>query len=130
MQYWSNPFPLPSLAPLHFPLGSVIVSSTQTQTKTANILCALTCKTGLYLTACEGVRPDVAFISLQLMSYRWYALNKTIKYPNVVFPGRSHWPDEHGYSLQKFFEANILERPIHVYGGASCAELTPTPQRP
>jgi hypothetical protein len=79
---------------------------------------------GLYLTACEGVRPDVAFISLQLMSYRWYALNKTIKYPDVVFPGRSHWPDEHGFSLQKFFEANILNRPIHVYGGENCWIVT------
>ena len=85
----------------------------------AIVLCSgdLQFNPGLYLTACEGVRPDVAFISLQLMSYRWYALNKTIKYPDVVFPGRSHWPDEHGFSLQKFFEANILNRPIHVYGG-------------
>lgn len=73
------------------------------------------------------MRPDVAFISLQLMSYRWYALNKTVKYPNVVFPGRSHWPDEHGYSLQKFFEANILQRPIHVYGGETDCWLKPLP---
>eukprot|EP00960_Hanusia_phi_P049055 759333-Hanusia_phi.AAC.2 len=31
---------------------------------------------GLYLTICENVRPDVRFMSLQLMSYRWYALNR------------------------------------------------------
>ena len=90
----------------------------------AIVLCSgdLQFNPGLYLTACEGVRPDVAFLSLQLMSYRWYALNKTIKYPDVTFPGRSHWPDQHGYSLQKFFEANIFNRPIHVYGGNRPAE--------
>jgi hypothetical protein len=77
---------------------------------------------GLYLTRCEGVRPDVSLLSLQLMSYRWYAHNASIRHPGVVFPGRSHWPDEHGYSLQKFFEANIFRRPIHVYGGNRPAE--------
>jgi hypothetical protein len=90
----------------------------------AIVLCSgdLQFNPGLYLTACEGVRPDVAFLSLQLMSYRWYALNSTVKYPDVAFPGRSHWPDQHGYSLQKFFEANIFRRPIHVYGGNRPAE--------
>ena len=90
----------------------------------AIVLCSgdLQFNPGLYMTRCEGVRPDVAFISLQLMSYRWYGLNGTIKWPGVVFPGRSHWPDEHGYSLQKFFEANLPARPIHVYGGNRPAE--------
>jgi len=35
---------------------------------------------------------------------------------------RSHWPDKEGFSLQKFFEANIFNRPIHVYGGNRPAE--------
>ncbi|EKX50366.1 hypothetical protein GUITHDRAFT_104174 [Guillardia theta CCMP2712] len=77
---------------------------------------------GLYLTVCENVRPDVRFMSLQLMSYRWYGLNSSIKWPGVVFPGRSHWPDKYGYSLQKFYDANIWDRPIHSYGGNRPAE--------
>jgi len=37
------------------------------------VLCSgdLQFNAGLYLTACENVRPDVSFLSLQLMSYRY-----------------------------------------------------------
>jgi len=90
----------------------------------AIVLCSgdLQFNPGLWLTACEKVRPDVRFMSLQLMSYRWYAHNSTLKWPGVVFPGRSHWPDEKGYSMQKFYDANIETRPIHSYGGNRPAE--------
>ena len=64
----------------------------------------------------------MTLLSLQLMSYHWYSLNATARYPDVIFPGRSHWPDGYGYSLQKFFEANIPHRPIHIFGGNRPAE--------
>lgn len=90
----------------------------------AIIICSgdLQLNPALYLSVCEGVRPDVSVLSLQLMSYRWYAHNKTERYPAVIFPGKSHWPDEDGYSLQGFFQANIDARPIMIYGGNRPAE--------
>jgi len=79
----------------------------------------------MYLNLCEGVRPDVLVMSQQLMSYEWYAdYDRERRWPGVVFPARHHYAGPHGYSMQKFLEANLRpNRPIVLWGGTRPGEL-------
>ena len=53
-----------------------ILTRTALESAPANaiIVCSgdLQLNPSVYMQACEGLRPDVTVLSLQLMSYRWY----------------------------------------------------------
>ena len=80
----------------------------------------------LYLSICENVRPDVTVLSVQLLTADWYIHSTPIlikRFPGITFPGLWHRPGPNGFSLQKFFEANIDSHPIFVYGGDRPGDL-------
>ncbi|XP_053553306.1 transmembrane protein 260 [Bombina bombina] len=43
-----------------------------------------------YLQNCEGLRPDLALVDQEMMTYRWYLPKNAKHIPNVYFPG-SRW---------------------------------------
>ncbi|KAJ1412181.1 hypothetical protein B484DRAFT_422918 [Ochromonadaceae sp. CCMP2298] len=55
-----------------------------------------------YLRSCEGLRPDVTHLSLQLIPYPWFPLRQAPLYPHVRFPSMN-FP---GVSTDRFSEGN------------------------
>jgi hypothetical protein len=58
-------------------------------------------------------------------AWRRYAdYDRERRWPGVVFPNRHHFAGPNGYSMQKFFEANLKpNRPIVLWGGTRPGEL-------
>lgn len=51
-----------------------------------------------YLQTCEGLRPDVAILNAQVMSFQWFKAQRSL-YPTVSFPGTHlvpHFTGPHG----------------------------------
>lgn len=60
-----------------------------------------------YPNQCEGVRPDLRLVSVQLMTWEWFVPMQARYYPGVVFPGdRFHPRKEGGFSFKQFLDAN------------------------
>jgi hypothetical protein len=69
-----------------------------------------------YLQNCDGVRPDVRVIDLEMMTTPWYLPMTSWAFPGVVFPGqikRYSFGAEH-FDMKMFFDANIVRRPCGV----------------
>ena len=45
-----------------------------------------------YAQQCEGLRPDVSLVSMQLMSWEWFVPMQRGNYPNVKFPNEVYHP--------------------------------------
>jgi hypothetical protein len=64
-----------------------------------------------YLRLCEGARPDVTHLSVQLLPYPWFERQKAL-YPNVTFPAlfpgvSTHKSDlANGRLIEEFVAAN------------------------
>jgi hypothetical protein len=59
-----------------------------------------------YLHACEGQRPDLDLLSLQLMTWEWFPRQRR-HYPSLNWPGERYHPfAEGGFSLRAFLQAN------------------------
>ncbi|ETP45033.1 hypothetical protein F442_08497 [Phytophthora nicotianae P10297] len=73
-----------------------------------------------YLKACEGMRPDVTLLSLQLMPFPWFPRQHAL-YPTIVFPpiqrGVSTVKTSPGYArlLHDFLAANIAIDSDHLF---------------
>jgi len=60
-----------------------------------------------YPQTCEGMRPDLSLLSLQLMSWDWFVPVQRPNYPNVTFPGiRYHVSTPHSFNIKRFLDAN------------------------
>ncbi len=69
-----------------------------------------------YVQQCEGFRPDVSILSVQLMSWDWFVPIQRQNYPNVVFPGEVYHPFKpNGFSMAQFLAANS-NSPLYYYG--------------
>lgn len=70
-----------------------------------------------YVQTCDGVRPDVRVIDLEMMTFEWYLPMLEHSFPGVVFPAKTkvyrHGKDY--FDMKKFFDANIDKFDIHVY---------------
>jgi hypothetical protein len=56
--------------------------------------------------------------------FRYADYDRERRWPGVVFPARHHFAGPNGYSMQKFFEANLRpNRPIVLWGGTRPGEL-------
>eukprot|EP00730_Choanoeca_flexa_P000786 TRINITY_DN10335_c0_g1_i2.p1 TRINITY_DN10335_c0_g1~~TRINITY_DN10335_c0_g1_i2.p1 ORF type:complete len:612 (+),score=82.42 TRINITY_DN10335_c0_g1_i2:229-1836(+) len=65
---------------------------------------------------CEGLRPDVAILDSELMTFDWYTSIKGRHLPKVVFPGEKpvfRAGPKH-YNMKQFLDANFKRYP-HVY---------------
>lgn len=61
-----------------------------------------------YPQQCEGRRPDVSLLSLQLMSWDWFVPVQRANYPNVTFPGvRYHVNTPRSFNIKRFLDANV-----------------------
>jgi len=61
-----------------------------------------------YPHACEGVRPDLSLVSVQLMSWEWWVPMQRANYPNVTFPGvRYHPSTPRSFDIKRFLDANL-----------------------
>ena len=40
-----------------------------------------------YAQICEGIRPDVKIIDLEMLTFDWYVPMMASRFPGVVFPG-------------------------------------------
>ncbi|MDP2437407.1 MAG: DUF2723 domain-containing protein [archaeon] len=70
-----------------------------------------------YLHICEGVRPDLSLLSVEHMTYSWWARYHHL-YPNVSFPNERYHPfAPNGFSMLDFLDANYRHRPIFSIGG-------------
>eukprot|EP00475_Leptophrys_vorax_P037040 TRINITY_DN6334_c0_g1_i1.p1 TRINITY_DN6334_c0_g1~~TRINITY_DN6334_c0_g1_i1.p1 ORF type:complete len:741 (-),score=147.68 TRINITY_DN6334_c0_g1_i1:51-2273(-) len=68
-----------------------------------------------YLQHCEGFRPDVDMLSLQLMSWQWFSHQRK-HHPRVHFPNEHYNPFlPNGFSLKQLLDAN-WNRPIFLCG--------------
>ena len=70
-----------------------------------------------YVQTCDGVRPDVRVIDLEMMTFEWYLPMLEHSFPGVVFPGKTK-VYRHGkdfFDMKRFFDANIDKFDIHVY---------------
>lgn len=64
-----------------------------------------------YAQQCEGARPDVSLISLQLMSWDWFVPMQRDNYPNVTFPGnRYHVSTPGSFHIRAFLDANTRNK--------------------
>lgn len=70
-----------------------------------------------YLQRCEGVRSDVAAVSPELMTYRWFKATQLQHYPRVAFPGTHyHVNEEGGFHIANMIVATARERPCFIAG--------------
>ena len=70
-----------------------------------------------YSQQCENVRPDLALVSLQLLTWEWFVPTQAHNYPGVEFPGVKYHPREKGaFSMAEFLEANISKRRVFICG--------------
>ncbi|KAG3115906.1 hypothetical protein PI125_g5103 [Phytophthora idaei] len=73
-----------------------------------------------YLQACEGIRPDVTLLSLQLLPFPWFPRQHEL-YPSITFPpmqrGVSTVKNSPGYArlLHEFLAANIGKHGDHLF---------------
>lgn len=70
-----------------------------------------------YVQTCEGVRPDVRLIDLEMMTYEWYLPMLAKNFPGVTFPAEVP-VYRHGakfFNMKTFFDANIDKFDIFVY---------------
>ena len=66
---------------------------------------------------CEGDRPDLSLLSLQLMTWDWWVPMQAVNYPNVTFPGqRYHVNYADAFTMKQFLDANIRRAPIFLCG--------------
>jgi hypothetical protein len=86
-----------------------------------------------YVQVALGVRPDVAVVSQNLMSYDWFKPMEQRQYPRLRMPGThyhvgkeagfqpSGYGAEHyrtgGYSMREFLAANLAQGPVYIEGG-------------
>ena len=71
-----------------------------------------------YPQQCEGLRPDLSLLSLQLMSWDWFVPMQRHNYPNVTFPGvRYHVSTARSFNIKKFLDANVLSARRKSPGG-------------
>jgi hypothetical protein len=64
-----------------------------------------------YPQQCEGVRPDLSLLSLQLMSWDWFVPVQRDNYPAVIFPGiRYHTTTPQSFNIKRFLDANIKSK--------------------
>lgn len=78
-----------------------------------------------YPQQCEGVRPDLRLVSLQLMTWDWFVEMQAHNYPGVKFPGFKYHPREPGaFSLLQFLDANIDKFEIFLCGPFKAGDET------
>jgi hypothetical protein len=79
----------------------------------------------IYLTRCEGIRPDVQVIDESLLTYRWSGRLVAARYPNVILPGVRYFPGEKdAYDIRQLLDANYAQQPIFIYGGYHAGDLS------
>ena len=73
-----------------------------------------------YLHVCEGVRPDLPFINLSMMTFWWFYRQREL-FPEIVFPraylageGTAQYKRGEGFTFKELLDANIDRFP----GGA------------
>ena len=60
-----------------------------------------------YAHQCDRTRPDLQFLSLQLMSWDWFVPMQAHHYPNITFPGSRYHPyAQGGFSIRTFLDRN------------------------
>ena len=70
-----------------------------------------------YPQSCEGVRPDVQLLSLQLMTWDWFVPMQRHNYPNVTFPGsRYHVNFADAFTMRHFLDRNTRKHPVFLCG--------------
>ena len=70
-----------------------------------------------YPQQCEGTRPDLRLLSLQLMTWDWFVPMQALNYPNVSFPGsRYHVNFDDAFTMKHFLDANVKRFPIFLCG--------------
>jgi hypothetical protein len=77
-----------------------------------------------YLRVCEGNRPDVVLLDLELMTMPWMNPRIESDYPEIFVPGTHyHLREPGGYSLREFLRSNAGNR-IYVCGGLKSGDNT------
>ena len=70
-----------------------------------------------YPQSCEGIRPDVHLLSLQLMTWDWFVPMQRANYGNVTFPGtRYHVNYADSFTMRQFMDRNSRKHPIFLCG--------------
>ena len=70
-----------------------------------------------YPQQCEGVRPDLRLLSLQLMTWDWFVPVQGGNYGDVVFPGdRYHVNFPNSFSMRTFLQRNVKRHPVFLCG--------------
>eukprot|EP00808_Paulinella_micropora_P006413 g77452.t1 len=70
-----------------------------------------------YMQQCEGIRPDLRLLSVQLMTWDWFVPMQSHHYPGVVFPGNKYHPWQPGdFSILQFLEKNFRKFSIFLCG--------------
>jgi hypothetical protein len=63
-----------------------------------------------YVQQCEGERPDVAIVSIPLITYTWWRRTQLHHHPRLVFPGTHHHPwkaAEGSFPMKALLDANV-----------------------
>jgi len=62
----------------------------------------------IYARNCEGLRTDISFLRLPLITYKWWKTHQLSQLPNLAYPGARHHPFEQGsFNLSAFLDANV-----------------------
>eukprot|EP00478_Filoreta_tenera_P000982 GABV01000990.1.p1 GENE.GABV01000990.1~~GABV01000990.1.p1 ORF type:complete len:304 (-),score=65.81 GABV01000990.1:96-1007(-) len=72
-----------------------------------------------YLQQCEDVRPDVAILGVQQMTWPWFVDMQAANYAHwgIVFPGSRYHPFfKGGFSMDQFLRANLDRGPMFLCG--------------
>lgn len=70
-----------------------------------------------YAQQCEGIRPDLRLLSLQLMTWNWFVRMQKDYYPGVIFPGTHYHVNQPGsFPLRKFLDKNYKKFKIYLCG--------------
>lgn len=90
----------------------------------------------LFPQLCEGFRPDIDILSVEVMSWEWYNSRQGVLFKNITFPGYVYHPYKYAqrlsawsplvfwnvyyrqgaYSMKQFLEANLPHRKIYLAG--------------
>lgn len=68
-----------------------------------------------YLQMCEGYRPDLSIVDMEMLTYDWFLRHHRSQFPQVVFPGAFYHLGGNGtFSMKDFLDVNFDHVPIFV----------------